>query len=290
MSKLSVKIRQACAKGVLAVPQGAGSALEALGVNTNLKGTGKAKHDESTSDHNHPTRAGGLNGLGGWWVGLAGVCSGVFAALVAAPVVPIRTRLILARKVLNMLTVFMLLSMILSLQPSRRAVHVVEHESLQSHVPSAFSPASHLDDPQRQRARDSGPHCSFTPFSIRKFTPERWAADTVDLERALVKGLRHGAFRFQGCLALGGWILLRVAADRLRVTVARIRDAINLDRSNPKPRLQYDPAKERVRAIQGHSADSGLTAEQLLAKEAFNAESLAAMVARLATMAPRLRL
>ena len=61
----------------------------------------------------------------------------------------------------------MLLSMILYLQPSRSAVHVVEHESLQSRVPSAISPASHLHDPQRQRARDSGPQCSFAPFSIR---------------------------------------------------------------------------------------------------------------------------
>ena len=58
------EIRQACAKGALAVPQGAGSALEALGVNTNLKGTGQAKHDESTSDHNHPTRSSGLDGVG----------------------------------------------------------------------------------------------------------------------------------------------------------------------------------------------------------------------------------
>ena len=98
-----------------AVPQGAGSALEALGVNTNLKGTGNAKRDEATSDHNHPTRASGVGGLGGWWVILAGVCSGVFAALVAAPVVPTRTRLNLAWKVLGMLTVFMFLSMILIL-------------------------------------------------------------------------------------------------------------------------------------------------------------------------------
>ena len=151
------EIRQACAKRALAIPQGAGSALEALGVNTNLKGTGKAKHDESTSDHSHPPRAGGLTGLGGWWVGLASVSSGVFAALVAAPIVPTRTRLILARKVLNMLTVFMLLSMWLILQPSRSAAHAFEHESFQSHVPSACSPASHLYDPQR---RVSGPQCS----------------------------------------------------------------------------------------------------------------------------------
>ena len=47
--------------------------------------------------------------------------------------------------------------------------------------------------------------------------------------------------------------LIGCAADRLRVTVARIKDAIELDRGNPKPRLQYDPAREQVRAIQGHS-------------------------------------
>ena len=89
------EIRQACAKGALAVIQGAGSALEALGVNTNLKATDKAKHDEATSDHNHPTRSCGLGGLGDGRVGLAGVCSVVvFAALVAAPVVLMRTRLV----------------------------------------------------------------------------------------------------------------------------------------------------------------------------------------------------
>ena len=132
------EIRQACAKGALAVSQGAGSALEALGVNTNLKGTkgtGKTKHDEATSDHSHPARSCGLGGLGDGQWGLAGVCSVVvFAALVAAPVVLMRTRLFLARKVF-MLTVFMLLSM-LSLQLCRSAVHVLEleHESLQSHV------------------------------------------------------------------------------------------------------------------------------------------------------------
>ena len=71
-----------------------------------------------------------------------------------------------------MLTVVMFLSMILILQPSRSAAHVVEHESFQSHVPSAISPASHLHDPQRQRARDSGPQCSFAPFSIRILSAE----------------------------------------------------------------------------------------------------------------------
>ena len=92
------EIHLSCGKGALAVRQGAGSALEALGVNTNLKGTGKAKNNEATSDHNHPTRASGLGGLGGRWVILAGVCCGVFAALVAAPVVPTRTLLIFARR------------------------------------------------------------------------------------------------------------------------------------------------------------------------------------------------
>ena len=162
------EIRQACAKGALAVHQSAGSALEALGVNTNLKGTGKAKHDEATSDHNHPTRLCGLGWLGDGQVSLAGVCSVVvFAALVAAPVVLMRTRLFLARKVF-MLTVFMLLSM-LSLQLSRSAVHVLEHEheSLQSHVLPALSTASDLCVPQRQRARDSGPQCSLVPSSVR---------------------------------------------------------------------------------------------------------------------------
>ena len=165
--KLSVKYARHALKGPSRCAR-AGSALEALGVNTNLKGTGKAKHDESTSDHNHPTRSCGLGGLGDGWVGLAGVCSVVvLAALMAAPVVLMRTRLLLARKVLLMLTVFMLLSMLLSLHLSRNAVHVHEHESLQSHVLPALSTASHLRDRQRQRARDSGPQCSLAPFSIR---------------------------------------------------------------------------------------------------------------------------
>ena len=162
------EIRQACAKGALAVPQGAGSALEALGVNTNLRGTGKTKHDEATSDHNRPTRSCGLAGLGDGQVGLAGVCSVVVvAALVAAPVVLMPTRLFLARKVF-MLTVFMLLSM-LSLQLSRSAVHVLEfeHKSWQSHVLPALNTASDLCVPQRQRARDSGPQCSLVPFNVR---------------------------------------------------------------------------------------------------------------------------
>ena len=234
------EIRQTCANGALTVPQGTGSAIEALGVSTNLKGTGNTKHDEATSDHNHPTRAGGLDRLGGWWVLWTGVCSGVFAALLAAPVVPIRTRRSIARKVLSMLTVFMFLMM----QSGRSAGYVVDHESLQSHVPSAFSSAYHLCDLQRQRARDSGPQCSLAPDHVQipsaewdflfafplaegrastaklqicsvtrhapgrterfagpagampKFTPERWATDTKDLKRALVKGLRHGAFKF----------------------------------------------------------------------------------------------
>ena len=93
MQKLSVRYAKRARRGPsLAVPQGAGSALEALGVNTNLKGTGKAKHDEATSGHNHPARACGLGGFCGWWVFWAGVCAGVFAALVAGPIVPIRTR------------------------------------------------------------------------------------------------------------------------------------------------------------------------------------------------------
>ena len=263
------EIRQACAKGALAVPQGAGSALEALGVNTNLKGTGKTKHNEATSDHSHPTRSCGVGGLGDRQV----VCSVVvFAALVAAPVVLMRTRLFLARKVF-MLTVFKLLSM-LSLHLSRSAVHVfeLEHESLQSHVLPALSTASHLCVPQRQRARDSGPQCSLVPFSVRIPSAEwdlrfasysrrgehstqlsykcaqptrcraglcvspvppatgRWARDTEDLEKALVKAPRHGTFGLRGRLEVGGWVRPRVVADRLNVTVERIKAAIDARR------------------------------------------------------------
>ena len=310
------EIRQACAKGALAVFQGAGSALEALGVNTNLKGTGKTKHDEATSDHNHPARSCGLGGLGDGQVGLAGVCSVVvFAALVAAPVALMRTRLFLARRVF-MLTVFMLLSM-LSLQLSRSAVHVLEHEheGLQSHVLPALSTASDLCVLQRQRARDSGPQYSFVPFSVRipsaewdlrfvfplakgraihptkllvcaacpvpggtvrfagpagnrlcsmvRWAPDRWARDTHDLEKALVKALWHGTFGLRGLLEVGGWNRLRVVADRLNVTVDRIKAAIQYD---AKSIMQNDPAQETVRAIQGHSADCGLSVEQVLAE------------------------
>ena len=250
----------------------------------------------------------------------------VFAALVAAPVVPMRTRLILARKGVIMLTVFILLSMLLSLQPGRSAVHVHEHESLQSHVLPALSPASHLYDPQRQRARDSGPQCSLAPVSIGipsaewdlrfafplaegrafnraklqftvhpvpggtvrfaglagtmvRFAPERWARDTADLEKALVKALRHGAFGFRGLLEEWGWIRLRVVADRLRVTVERIRAAIELDARSARPRLRYNAALETVRAIQGHSSDCGLSADQLLQEGRITRNVLAGMAA-----------
>ena len=84
----------------------------------------------------------------------------------------------------------------------------------------------------RSRRGEHTTSVSYTPaqppgtHALRcRSSPQRWATDTEDLARA-VKGLRHGAFRFQGCLALGGWIPVRVAADRLRVTIAQIRDAI----------------------------------------------------------------
>ena len=39
-----------------------------------------------------------------------------------------------------------------------------------------------------------------------RWAPERWARDTMDLEKALVKALRHGTFELRGRLEVGGWV------------------------------------------------------------------------------------
>ena len=108
--------------------------------------------------------------------------------------------------------------------------------------------------------------------------PERWARDTHDLEKALVKALRHGRFGLRGLLEVGGWIRLRVVADRLNVTVDRIKAAIQYDARSIRPRLQNDPAQETVgpcRAI----AHCSLSVEQVLAEGRISGDELAGIAA-----------
>ena len=56
-------VREACAKGAVAAPQSASSALEALGVR-GAHNTKRANHDAARSDQNHPTRVLMLRMLG----------------------------------------------------------------------------------------------------------------------------------------------------------------------------------------------------------------------------------
>ena len=69
----------------------------------------------------------------------------------------------------------------------------------------------------------------------------------------------------------------------LNVTVERIKAAIDYDAISIRPRLRYDPAQETVQAIQGHSADCGLSAEQLLSD---GCDELAGLAAALRITAP----
>ena len=56
-------MREACAKGTVAAPQSASSALEALGVR-GAHNAKRANHDAARSDQNHPTRVLMLRMLG----------------------------------------------------------------------------------------------------------------------------------------------------------------------------------------------------------------------------------
>ena len=56
-------VREACAKGAVAAPRSASSALEALGVR-GARNTKRANHDAARSDQNHPTRVLMLRMLG----------------------------------------------------------------------------------------------------------------------------------------------------------------------------------------------------------------------------------
>ena len=87
------------------------------------------------------------------------------------------------------------------------------------------------------------------------------------------------AFGLRGLLEVGGWIRLRVVADRLNVTVDRIKAGGRYDAGSIRPRMQYDPAQETVRAIQGHSADCGLSLNQVLAKGRISRDELAGIAA-----------
>ena len=69
------EIRAACQKAPVSAGQDAASALEALGVNPQGVKKIRGKHDETVSDHNHPTRVFGVppNGV----LGSLGVHAGL---------------------------------------------------------------------------------------------------------------------------------------------------------------------------------------------------------------------
>ena len=75
-------VREACAKGAVAAPQSASSALEALGVR-GAHNTKRANHDAARSDQNHPTRVLMLRMLGLFRVCSVRVCLGRAVSQVA---------------------------------------------------------------------------------------------------------------------------------------------------------------------------------------------------------------
>ena len=85
-----------------------------------------------------------------------------------------------------------------------------------------------------------------------------------DLEYALTRALRHGEYGMRGQLQADGWAPIRLVADRVGVSVEDVRRSVEWQSRGPKVRLES--LGDWVRALQGHSSDSGLRPHDFTSK------------------------
>ena len=91
---------------------------------------------------------------------------------------------------------------------------------------------------------------------------QSWWSQVKDLGHQMVRALRHGGRGHRGRLDPAGWIRIEESARLLRVDEGTYLEAIATDAEQPRSRFEHPSGW--VRAIEGHSKDSGLVAGNAL--------------------------
>ena len=76
-----------------------------------------------------------------------------------------------------------------------------------------------------------------------------------DLEYTLMRARRHGEYGMRGQLQKDGWAPIGLVADRIGVREEDIRTSIEWQQTD---KVRLEARGNWVRALQGHSSDSGL--------------------------------
>ena len=239
------EIKEACREGPVGVGQTAGDALKELGVDPGDLGKGrgsasKPKHDERVSDHNHPTRR-------KLFVVVVGCCLSFES--------PSRHQGFLSSRFQGSF-----FESFVSFPQLVRAVEPQPFLWLQRPCRAGQGRGavqlclSHAD---RQVAdSDRGlADCKVADLMGRRNKQKFWN-DLDEMGRAVTRALRHGGHGHKNQLSSGGWIQLEHSARLFGVSRDWLLQAIALDENKPKKRFQLQDGW--VRAIQGHSADSGI--------------------------------
>ena len=256
------EIKEACREGPVGVGQTAEDALKELGVDPGDLGKGRdstsrPKHDERVSDHNHPTRR-----------KLLFVVVGCFCC-VKHPTnhqgFSSRNQGFFPSRHLG----FLFKSFVRALMPQpiswlQRPCRAGQGRG------AARVVCQSLADRQVAGSGRGPADCQVADQMSRRNKPKFWE-DLDEMGRAVTRALRHGGHGHRNQLSAGGWIQLEHSARLFGVSRDWLWQAIASDENKPKQRFQVRDGW--VRAIQGHSADSGIKDPRHL-YEAVSIESL----------------
>ena len=273
------EIKRAMRASPVGVGQPPKEAMDALGIKPgNVGSTPKVKHDEKESDHNHPTRA--VARSVGWLSPTArfgGRGSRVVLGFLVARLV--RSRWLVGSRWLSGSRCGF--PQLFGSKPSFRVgsglgeqvgCRVVRFASCRrTGTPKQWKPIAgqvSVSRPDREAAGrvcgsplDRGTMASWKKAHRGRRNPQKnWG----DLEYALTRALRHGEYGMRGQLQADGWAPIRLVADRVGVSVEDVRRSVEWQSRGPKVRLES--LGDWVRALQGHSSDSGLRPHDFTSK------------------------
>ena len=104
----------------------------------------------------------------------------------------------------------------------------------------------------------------------RRRNPQK---DWGDLEFLLCQALRHGSSKsalgwhdLRGKLGSNGWVSVKEAAEAMQVSEEDIKESVGWQRKE-KTRVELDGSGDYVRALQGHTPDSGLSKDDFHSEE-----------------------
>ena len=284
------EVKEAMRRAPVEVPQTANEAIEALGIRQ--KGIGsetKRKHDVSVSDHNHPTRQ------RSWYLIRSrvrypqGVVLGIMVCFWDTSLRFLFPQVGLVVGVTPVDPVGYLVSLP---QPFGSSAFWVEEAGFEGGVLSVDLLKNFGTKSVRQ-LWSAGPGCVSRPArdqpdmgkkgrgkGNRRDPEKNWS----DLEYLLCQTLRHGYTKssrgwhsLQGKIGSNGWVPMDIAARALGVGAEDIVEVVRWHaNSERKKRLEMDAAEVQVRALQGHTPDSGLTPEDFSEGVQYGDETLLA--------------